>query len=123
MDMFSGLFEFGHSFIHLSLRFDVNDDINDNINDFSHYELIIAEHWNNHNNRMFVYNAESVKSELVEMDSSGMRENVIIDLNFGGRRWEGGELNGKPFGFGCEYSENDNLVYEGFVFEGKKVCW
>ena len=116
----------------MSLRFDANDDINDDINDndndfdFSHYELIIAEHRNNnnnnHNNRMFVYNAESVGSELVEMDSSGMRENVIIDLNEEGRRWEGGELNGKPFGFGREYSENDNLVYEGFVFEGMKVC-
>ena len=85
MDMLSGLFEFGHSFIHLSLRFDVNDDINDNDfdNDFSHYELIIAEHrnnHNNHNNRMFVYNAKSVGSELVEMDSRGMRENAIIDL-------------------------------------------
>ena len=32
-------------------------------------------------------------------------------------------MNGKPFGFGYEYSENDNLVYEGFVFEGKKVCF
>ena len=33
------------------------------------------------------------------------------------------ELNGKPFGFGCEYSEEGNLIYEGFVFEGKKVCF
>ena len=57
------------------------------------------------------------------MDCSGMKENVIIDLNEGGRRWEGGELNGKPFGFGCKYSEEGNLVYEGFVFEGKKVCF
>ena len=32
-------------------------------------------------------------------------------------------MNGKPFGFGCEYSEEGNLVYEGFVFEGKKVCF
>ena len=50
-----------------------------------------------------------------------MKENVIIDLNTEGRRWEGGELNGKPFGFGVEYSEKGNLVYEGFVFEGKYV--
>ena len=71
---------------------------------------------------MAVLNADGVDSELVEMDCSGMRENVIIDLNEEGRRWEGGELNGKPFGFGREYSEDDNLVYEGFVFEGMKVC-
>ena len=132
MDMLSGLFEFDHSYIHLSLRFDHNDNHNDDNNNdnditFSHYELIIAEHSNinngNGNNRMFVYNAKSVKSELIEMACSGMRENVIIDLNFGGRRWEGGELNGKPFGFGYEYSEDDNLVYEGFMYEGMKVCY
>ena len=46
-----------------------------------------------------------------------------MDLNREGRRWEGGELNGKSFGFGREYSEDGNLVYEGFVFEGKKVCF
>ena len=72
---------------------------------------------------MAVFTAESLDSELIEMDCSGMRDNVIIDLNSEGRRWEGGELNSKPFGFGREYSENDNLVYEGFVFEGKKVCF
>ena len=67
--------------------------------------------------------ADGLESELIEMDCSGMRENEIIDLNEEGRRWEGGELNGKPFGFGREYSEEGNLVYEGFVFEGKKVCF
>ena len=67
--------------------------------------------------------ANGLESELIEMDSSGMKENEIIDLNREGRRWEGGELNGKPFGFGREYSEEGNLVYEGFVFEGKKVCF
>ena len=82
-----------------------------------HYEMIIADN-SEKNKRMAVLTAESLGSELVEMDCSGMRENVIIDLNEEGRRWEGGELNGKPFGFGREYSENDNLVYEGFVFEG-----
>ena len=86
------------------------------------YELIIADN-SDGKKRMAVLTAESVDSELVEMDCSGVRENVIIDLNREGRRWEGGELNGKPFGFGYEYSEDDNLVYEGFVFEGKKVCF
>ena len=52
-----------------------------------------------------------------------MKENMIIDLNRDGRRWEGGELNGKPFGFGFEYSEKGNLVNEGFVFKGKRVCF
>ena len=90
----------------------------------SFYQLIIADNNQDENGkkRMVVLAADSTESELVEMDCSGMRENVIIDLNREGRRWEGGELNGKPFGFGVEYSEDGNLVYEGFVFEGKKVC-
>ena len=88
----------------------------------SYYELIIADK-SDRNKKMAVLTADGIESELIEMDSSGIRENVIIDLNEEGRRWEGGELNGKPFGFGCEYSEDGNLVYEGFVFEGKKVCF
>ena len=82
-----------------------------------HYGLIVANNSENGNKkRMAVLTAESVESKLVKMDFSGMRENATIDLNREGRRWEGGELNGKPFGFGREYSESDNLVYEGFVF-------
>ena len=65
----------------------------------------------------------SLYDELLEVDASTIYMNTILDLSHDGRRWEGGELNGKPFGFGHEYSENDNLVYEGFVFEGKKVCF
>ena len=86
------------------------------------YRLIVADN-SDDNKRMAVLFAKNIEGKLIEMDCSGMREDVIIDLNFGGRRWEGGELNGKPFGFGCEYSEDGNLVYEGFVFEGKKVCF
>ena len=91
---------------------------------FSKYVIIVADNSDgNKKKRMAVLTAESVDSELREMDCSGMRENVIIDLNEEGRRWEGGELDGKPFGFGFEYSEDGNLVYEGFVFEGMKMCF
>ena len=111
------VFDVGNScYIQLSKR------SNGNSEEISHYELIIADNSDSEKMSMAVLTAESVDSELVEMDCSGMRENVIIDLNEEGRRWEGGELNGKPFGFGREYSEDDNLVYEGFVFEGMKVC-
>ena len=91
--------------------------------ELTEHRFIIADNSDGNKKRMAVLTAESVDSELVEMDCSGMRENVIIDLNSEGRRWEGGELNGKPFGFGREYSEDGNLVFEGFVFEGKKVCF
>ena len=73
--------------------------------------------------KMSILISPFLDSFFIEYDISAMKENVIIDLNEEGRRWEGGELNGKPFGFGCEYSEEGNLVYEGFVFEGKKVCF
>ena len=114
----NSLFEVNnHLFIQTSRR------INEN-GQFSCYELIIADNSDdNGKKRMAVLTAESVESELVELDWNEMMEDVIIDLNREGRRWEGGELNGKPFGFGCEYSENDNLVYEGFMFEGMKVCF
>ena len=86
------------------------------------YQFIIADK-SDDKKRMNVLFATSPDSELFELSIYGMRETVIIDLNREGRRWEGGELNGKPFGFGREYSGDDNLVYEGFVFEGKKVCF
>ena len=90
--------------------------------EFPHYELIIADNNSEGKKRMTVLTAKSLESELIEMDCSGMKEDMIIDLNREGRRWEGGELNGKPFGFGVEYSEEGNLVYEGFEFEGMRVC-
>ena len=56
--------------------------------EFSHYEMIIADKSDGNMKRMAVLTAESVDRELVEMDCSGMRENVIIDLNEEGRRWK-----------------------------------
>ena len=122
MDMANGLFVVDHYFMQFSQK--RREEKNDKKGEMDYYEMIIAENSDENGNkkRMAVLTAKSVESELVEMDCSGMRENVIIDLSREGRRWEGGELNGKPFGFGREYSENDNLVYEGFVFEGTKVC-
>ena len=111
-----GLFEIGDFRVQICCIKNENDG-------FDHYELIIADNSDGKKKRMAVLTANRIESELIEMDSSGMKENEIIDLNEEGRRWEGGELNGKPFGFGCEYSEEGNLVYEGFVFEGKKVCF
>ena len=109
-----GLFAIGDYHIQMSRKRNASSDI-------SYYELIIADS-SEGNQRMVVLSTKSVESELIEMDCSEMREDMIIDLNREGRRWEGCELNGKPFGFGVEYSENGNLVYEGFEFDGKRVC-
>ena len=74
--------------------------------------MIIANNSDDGKKRMAVLTAKSVDSELVEMDCSGMREDVIIDLNEEGRRWEGGELNGKPFGYGYTHSNYCDMMFE-----------
>ena len=61
--------------------------------------------------------------ELVEMDLSELKENRIIDLNDEGRRWEGGVLKGKVFGYGRLYDEENRLEYEGWMIEGVKRCY
>lgn len=62
-------------------------------------------------------------TEYQSIDMSGYIEEDIIDLSDKGWRWEGSSLNGQPFGFGCYYSPNSFKVYEGFLYEGKKVCF
>ena len=61
--------------------------------------------------------------ELVEMDLSELKENRIIDLNDEGRKWEGGVLKGKVFGYGRLYDEENRLEYEGWMIDGVKRCY
>ena len=56
-------------------------------------------------------------------DISELKENEIINLNDDGRRWEGGVLKGKVFGYGCLYDEENGLEYEGWMIEGVKRCY
>ena len=50
--------------------------------------------------------------------------NGILDIGTNGRRWEGTIANGvEPRGYGVMYDENDHPECEGFLFEGKKVCY
>ena len=86
------------------------------------YTLIIADTIRDHEH-LLILNADSLNGELVEVNCSELRENAIITLNRDGSRWEGGVLHDKPFGFGQEYSADDNLVYEGFMYEGNRVCY
>lgn len=58
-----------------------------------------------------------------EINMDGLKENAIIDLSDKGNRWEGNLLNGNPFGFGCIFDEENQLIYHGFMFNGKKVCF
>ena len=57
----------------------------------------------------------SNKENIIDMD--------IIDLNERGVRWEGTSRNGQPFGMGCIFDENNNLIYKGYCIKDKKVCW
>ena len=50
-------------------------------------------------------------------------ETQCIDLDVSGRRWEGSVKDGKPFGFGVLFDEEGRKEYEGFVMNGKKVCY
>ena len=44
-------------------------------------------------------------------------------MNDIGDRWEGCCLNGIPIGNGKIYNSNNKLVYRGFMYNNKKVCY
>lgn len=73
--------------------------------------------------KMAVLTANSLGDNLQEIDMTGYVDNAVIDLARSGRRWEGGMLNNLPFGYGCEYSDNDNLIYQGFRMGSMNVCY
>ena len=72
---------------------------------------------------MTVLVADSLTTEIKEIDMKGVTSNATIQLEDAGRRWEGGVLNGKPFGYGCLYEDRQIKVYEGFMYEGRRVCY
>ena len=58
----------------------------------------------------------SINEDEIERDK-------ILDLNENGERWEGDTLFGNPFGFGCIYNSENQLIYKGFVIGEMKVCF
>ena len=63
------------------------------------------------------------RKEWNEINMDGLRRGVTIDLSDRGDRWEGDSMNNSPFGYGCIYNSENQLIYKGFVFEGMKVCF
>ena len=61
--------------------------------------------------------------EWNEINMDRLRRGVTIDLNEKGDRWEGDSLNNSPFGYGCKYNPENQLIYKGFIFKGMKVCF
>lgn len=58
-----------------------------------------------------------------ETPQSSIRRGVTLDLGDKGDRWEGDLKNGYPFGYGCLYNAENELLYSGFIYENEKVCF
>ena len=72
---------------------------------------------------MKVRERKEESEEWNEINLDGLKHHDVIDLNEKGDRWEGDTLNGNPYGYGCIYNSENQLIYSGFIFEGLKVCY
>ena len=63
------------------------------------------------------------EKEWNEINMDGLIQGIVIDLSDRGDRWEGNSLNNSPFGYGCIYNSENQLIYKGFMFKGVKVCF
>ena len=63
------------------------------------------------------------KMGWIEMEYIDVMKGDILDLNENGVRWEGDSLEGNCYGYGCIFNEENHIIYNGFIFEGKKVCY
>lgn len=61
-------------------------------------------------------------SILKKLKLNSLKKGSIVDLSDKGERWEGDSLNDKPYGYGCMYDSENNIIYKGFVYCGVKVC-
>ena len=80
-------------------------------------ECDIEEKW------MKVREKRENEMDWIEMEDEDVKKGDVLDLNENGVRWEGDSLNGDPFGYGCIYDEENHIIFNGFMFEGKKVCY
>ena len=80
-------------------------------------ECNIDEKW------MKVKEKSEQRMEYVNLNVDYLKNHDVINLNENGVRWEGDSLNGNCYGYGCIYGEANKLIYEGFVYEGKRVCY
>jgi len=59
---------------------------------------------------------------MTNIDVTECKED-ILDLSADGRRWEGTIQENLPFGYGCLYNEDNELVFEGWLINETKVCY
>ena len=74
-------------------------------------------------NTMKVMEKKENGKEWSEINMDRLQRGVTIDLNEKGDRWEGDSLNNSPFGYGCIYNSENQIIYKGFMFKGMKVCF
>lgn len=75
------------------------------------------------NRRMTLAILKNNSKETVFVNMDTFVDNVIIDMDNKGLRWEGSSLFGNPFGYGRIYNDTNSLLYEGFYCNGKRVCY
>ena len=56
-------------------------------------------------------------------DVNGIEHAKVLDLSDDGERWEGDVLDGKPYGWGVLYDNENRRVYEGFRVGDVNVCY
>ena len=106
----------GNQFLSTKNSIYIQSEILDN-NTIRVIECDIEEKW------MKVREKRENEMDWIEMEYEDVRKGDVIDLNENGERWEGDSLNGNPFGYGCIYNSENQIIYSGFIFEGLKVCY
>lgn len=82
-------------------------------------ELIIVNVIN-HSIKVF---AGVLGEELYETDMTDLDVNGVANLPEDNERWEGGIWRGFLFGYGSLYNAENQLLYEGWIIDGKKRCY
>ena len=106
----------GNQFLYTHNSIYIQSEILDN-NTIRVIECGIEEKW------MKVREKRENEMDWIEMEDKDVKKEDVIDLNENGVRWEGDSLNGNCYGYGCIYNEENQVIFSGFVFEGKKVCY
>lgn len=68
-----------------------------------------------------VYEKQLGSDSWKEKQFKNIKHSDVIDVNDKGERWEGDSLNGLPFGYGCYYNAQNNIIYYGFMYELMKI--
>ena len=102
----------------------VYQDGNITINQFvTERDLHVILQCNNQDKSMLAFEKENGEKYFSLTKFDYLKENRVL-IGENGSRWEGNSNNNNnPCGFGKLYDDVGALVYEGFMYDGKKVCY